>query len=286
MEPEPKPPQQPEKPLAERMIKYLPIFVISHALVTIPTFIISIALAYATFVQADATRKIQMSETWPYVSYGTSNATPDGTQGNFARSCRTMASARRSSKQMEFLYKGKPMPNPREFLRQCCAGDAEVQLHERAGHWRASARREDRVHSPRHETIRTQPSGTSSIPSVGASSSAAATARSSTIAGCSITARSGPQPVDAVPGGLEDVRRAAVRRNIRRQARQDFSRPPRPFPLPLRHGASRRTHPDDAAVPAAQGRGRRRLAVLPDGRFLRAVLRRCEGRRRPASTSR
>ena len=79
MDSDPKSPQVPEKPLAERLVKYLPIFVISHALVTIPTFIISIALAYATFVQADATKKIQMSETWPYVSYGTSNARPDGT---------------------------------------------------------------------------------------------------------------------------------------------------------------------------------------------------------------
>ena len=78
MEPETTPPvPQREKPLPERLIKYLPIFVISHALVTIPTFIISLALAYATYVQADATRKIQMSETWPYVSYGTGNATTE-----------------------------------------------------------------------------------------------------------------------------------------------------------------------------------------------------------------
>jgi hypothetical protein len=121
MEPDSKSLQEREKPLPERLIKYLPIFVISHALVTIPTFIISIALAYATFVQADATRKIQMSETWPYISYGTSNALPDGTkeislvlQNNGVGPARLEA--------MEFLYKGKPMPNPREFLRQCCAG--------------------------------------------------------------------------------------------------------------------------------------------------------------------
>jgi hypothetical protein len=126
MEPDPKPPTVPEKPLAERLIKYLPIFVVSHALVTIPPFIISIALAYATFVQADATKKIQMSETWPNVSYGTSNARPDGTkeislvlQNNGVGPARLEA--------MEFLYKGKPMPNPREFLKECCAGDAKFE---------------------------------------------------------------------------------------------------------------------------------------------------------------
>ena len=92
------------------MIKYLPIFVISHALVTIPTFIISIALAYATFVQADATRKIQMSETWPYVSLRNEQRAPDGTQGNFASILQNNGVGPARLEQMEFLYKGKPMP--------------------------------------------------------------------------------------------------------------------------------------------------------------------------------
>lgn len=35
------PAQQHEKPLAESLIKYLPIFVISHALVTIPTCVMA-----------------------------------------------------------------------------------------------------------------------------------------------------------------------------------------------------------------------------------------------------
>lgn len=124
MEPEPKPPQKAEKPLPERMIKYLPIFVISHALVTIPTFVISLALAYATFVQADATRKIQTSETWPYVSFGTSNSRPDGTlEIRFNLTNDGVGPARLEA--MQFLYKGKAMSNPREFLSKCCAGDTK-----------------------------------------------------------------------------------------------------------------------------------------------------------------
>ena len=127
MEPDSKPPQVQEKPLAERLIKYLPIFVVSHALVTIPTFIISIALAYATFVQADATKKIQMSETWPYVSYGTSNALPDGTK-EISLSLQNNGVGPARLEAMEFLYKGKPMANPREFLKECCAGDAKFSF--------------------------------------------------------------------------------------------------------------------------------------------------------------
>lgn len=122
MEPDQTPPQVREKPLAERLIKYLPIFVVSHALVTIPTFIISIALAYATFVQADATRKIQMSETWPYISYGTSNATPDGIKEiSMVLANNGVGPARLEA--MELIYKGRKMRNPREFLRACCAGE-------------------------------------------------------------------------------------------------------------------------------------------------------------------
>ena len=127
MEPETNPVPQQDKSIAERLIKYLPVFVISHALVTIPTFIISIALAYATFVQADATRKIQMSETWPSISYGTSNALPDGTKEiSLVLQNNGVGPAR--LEQMEFLYKGKPMPNPREFLRACCAGEQKFSF--------------------------------------------------------------------------------------------------------------------------------------------------------------
>ena len=124
MELDPKPAPQAEKPLAERLIKYLPVFVISHALVTIPTFVISIALAYATFVQADATRKIQTSETWPYVTFGTSNSRPDGTlEIRFNLTNDGVGPARLEA--MQFLYKGKPMSNPREYLSKCCAGNAK-----------------------------------------------------------------------------------------------------------------------------------------------------------------
>jgi hypothetical protein len=63
----------PNKDFAERLLKYLPALMFGHLFITIPAFVISLALAYATFVQADATHKIQQSETWPYVSYGTSN---------------------------------------------------------------------------------------------------------------------------------------------------------------------------------------------------------------------
>ena len=116
-----------EKALPERLLKYLPALVISHIFVTVPTFVISLALAYATFVQADATRKIQMSETWPYVGYGTSNARTDGTK-EISMVLQNNGVGPAQLEAMEFLYKGKPMPNPREFLRKCCAGEQKFSF--------------------------------------------------------------------------------------------------------------------------------------------------------------
>jgi hypothetical protein len=120
---EPKPELPSSIPL--RLIKYLPVMMIGHLLITIPTFVISIALAYATFVQADATRKIQRSETWPFVSYGTSNATPEGEQ-EISLNLTNNGVGPAKLEVMEFIYSGKAMPTPREFLRQCCAGASKL----------------------------------------------------------------------------------------------------------------------------------------------------------------
>lgn len=116
--------QEPARALPERLLKYLPFFVISHVLVTIPTFVISIALAYATFVQANATRKIQRSETWPFVSYGTDNATPEQ-KPEIALSLANNGVGPARIEAVEFTYKGKTMSNPREFLAECCAWDSK-----------------------------------------------------------------------------------------------------------------------------------------------------------------
>jgi hypothetical protein len=113
--------------LPERILKYLPFLVVSHVLVTVPTFVISLALAYATFVQADATRKIQLSETWPYIAFGTSNISPEG-KDEISIDLINDGVGPARLEQMELLYKGRPMASPREFLRSCCAGDQPLSF--------------------------------------------------------------------------------------------------------------------------------------------------------------
>lgn len=121
-DPTPEAKTDPSEAALKRLIKYLPMLAIGHMFVTVPAFVISIALAYATFVQADATRKIQQSETWPYLSYGTSNISPrreDLISFNLGND--GVGPAR--LKAVEFIYKGQPMTSPRSFLRHCCGDD-------------------------------------------------------------------------------------------------------------------------------------------------------------------
>lgn len=113
------PRREPRTDLSQRWLKFLPAMMIGHVLITIPAFVISIALAYATFVQAEATRKIQQSESWPYVSYGTSDVTDEGVEEvSFMLGNDGVGPAR--IKQLEFLYDGRPMESPRKFLQACC----------------------------------------------------------------------------------------------------------------------------------------------------------------------
>src|SRR5689334_7820776 len=113
MEEAPQPPPPPaDRPLLRSLLR-------TEILITLPTLMISIALAYFSFVQADASRKMQRTETWPYVSYGTDNSSPEiKDEISFSLSNDGVGPAR--LQEMEFVYNGKPMANPVEFMRDCC----------------------------------------------------------------------------------------------------------------------------------------------------------------------
>jgi hypothetical protein len=97
----------------------------TEMLITLPTLVISIALAYFSFVQADASRKMQRTETWPYVSYGTDNSSPEvKDEISFSLSNDGVGPAR--LQEMEFIYAGKPMRDPLEFVASCCAAAANA----------------------------------------------------------------------------------------------------------------------------------------------------------------
>jgi len=114
---------EPQEPPANR--PFFRSLLRAEILITLPTLVISIALAYFSFVQADASRKMQRTETWPYVSYGTANSSPDvKDEISFSLSNDGVGPAR--LQEMEFVYDGKPMHDPLEFVADCCAAEAKA----------------------------------------------------------------------------------------------------------------------------------------------------------------
>ena len=115
----------PVEPGADRQRQGLRALLSAQILVTLPTLVISLALAYFSFVQADASRKMQRTETWPYVSYSTDNTSPEAkNEISFSLSNDGVGPAR--LEEMEFIYGGRPMKDPREFVIACCAGNQHV----------------------------------------------------------------------------------------------------------------------------------------------------------------
>ena len=116
---------EPEKARTSRLPEWLRWLTSSQIIVTLPTLVISLALAYFSFVQADASRKMQRSGTWPYVSFETSNTSPDGkSEISFNLANDGVGPARLEA--MEFVYRGKPMSTPLQFVHDCCAGSTPL----------------------------------------------------------------------------------------------------------------------------------------------------------------
>lgn len=112
--------RQPDPAAVPRLLRYLPLLFFTHMLVGLPTLIISITLAYATFVQADATRKMQQGGALPFLSYGTGN-TEDESGGNritFSLANNGVGPALMGP--IEMRYKGQVVRTPRELLERCC----------------------------------------------------------------------------------------------------------------------------------------------------------------------
>lgn len=107
-------------PETSRLLRYLPLMAVGNFAVAIPTFIISLALAYFTFIQAEATEKMQVAAVWPYVSFGSSNYSSAGdplivlSLGNDGAGPARIAG-------LQLSYDGVAQPDLRELLLACCA---------------------------------------------------------------------------------------------------------------------------------------------------------------------
>jgi len=108
--------------VVDRVLKYLPVFAFSNLLVAAPAFLISITVAYFTFVQAEATEKMQIASVWPHVAYETSNQSEDGEQMiSLALTNQGVGPARIDG--LQISYRDKPYTSLRDILAACCTDD-------------------------------------------------------------------------------------------------------------------------------------------------------------------
>ena len=109
--------EQPAVP--SRLLRLLPWMAIGHLAVGAPTLIISLIVAYGTYVQAQATQRMQQAAAWPFVAYDTSNYTPAGKHRiNLTLQNNGVGPALLGP--IELRYGGKVMRDPVQLLSACC----------------------------------------------------------------------------------------------------------------------------------------------------------------------
>ncbi|PJI90450.1 hypothetical protein BDW16_3785 [Sphingomonas koreensis] len=117
-------------PRLGKLVKLLPWLMASHLLIGAPAMLISVGVAYFTFVQAEATKKMQQADAWPFLSYGTSNS---GLNDKGER----MISLNLSNNgvgpallgPVEIRYQGQPVRDPRDLLTKCCGFQPDSRLN-------------------------------------------------------------------------------------------------------------------------------------------------------------
>lgn len=115
-----------DKPALDRIVRFLPFYALSHLFVTVPAFLISIAVGYFTFVQADATQKMQVASVWPRVTYNNANVS-DGDRSKITLSLVNKGVGPAIIGGLRVEYNGKAYADPRSLLDACC-GAAGARL--------------------------------------------------------------------------------------------------------------------------------------------------------------
>lgn len=112
----------------DRIARYAPWYALSHLFVTAPAFLISVGVAYFTYVQARATERMQMASVWPRVAYGSSNVSADGKR-RITLSLFNQGVGPARVRAVEVRYGGRAYPGLRQIVSACCTnGPTKVGL--------------------------------------------------------------------------------------------------------------------------------------------------------------
>lgn len=103
----------------KRIARWLPLIMLGNVIVGVPALLISLVVAYGTYVQAGATQRMQQAAAWPFVAYGTGNYTGEG-ERLISLSFTNNGLGPALIGPVEVSYDGRAMRNPVELLTACC----------------------------------------------------------------------------------------------------------------------------------------------------------------------
>ena len=92
---------------------------LGHVTIGVPALLISLVVAYGTYVQAGATQRMQEAAAWPFVAYSTGNYTPEGQRLiNLSFTNNGLGPALVGP--VEVKFRGSVMRSPVDLLAACC----------------------------------------------------------------------------------------------------------------------------------------------------------------------
>lgn len=109
--------------LVRRLARWLPFAMAGHLLVGVPALLISLVVAYGTYVQAGAAQRMQQAASWPFLAYRDYNYTGDGKRV-VSLSLINNGLGPALIGPVEVRYRGRPMHSPIELLTSCCGYQA------------------------------------------------------------------------------------------------------------------------------------------------------------------
>ncbi len=108
-----------DPPALRRIARWLPFAMVGHFVVGVPALLISLVVAYGTFIQAGATQRMQQAAAWPFVAYQTGNYTGDG-ERLVSLYFRNNGLGPALVGPVEISFAGRPMRSAVELLGACC----------------------------------------------------------------------------------------------------------------------------------------------------------------------
>lgn len=113
-----------QPPALNRLLRYLPVLALANVFIAAPAMLLSGVLAYFTFVQAEATEKMQVASVWPRVTYNNFNQQNEN-GGKIAISLSNKGVGPAIIEGLQVRYRDHAFGNPRALLDACCGAKGE-----------------------------------------------------------------------------------------------------------------------------------------------------------------